>query len=62
MLGTSAYGTASFTVTASGMPLAYQWYLGGTALAGRTSSNLTVTASTTNAGDYTVVIPMWSAR
>ena len=56
MLGTSAYRTASFSVAASSTSLAYQWYLGGTTLAGQTGSNLTVTASTTNAGDYTVVI------
>ncbi|MEI8044775.1 MAG: Ig-like domain repeat protein, partial [Verrucomicrobiota bacterium] len=56
VLGTSAYGTASFSVTASSTSLAYQWYLGGTALAGQTASNLTVIASPTHAGDYTVVI------
>lgn len=45
-----------FSVTATGSPPpAYQWYLGGTAIAGATGDTLTITsAQPANAGTYTV--------
>jgi YVTN family beta-propeller protein len=48
-------GTATFTVTASGGTLTYQWKLNGTALLGATSATLTLTnVQLANAGSYTV--------
>ncbi len=53
----SLYGaSATLSVTATGSGLGYQWYFKGTPLAGATSSNLTVTATTATAGSYTVVV------
>ena len=52
-------GTASFTVVASGTgALFYQWYFNATnSLTGATNSSLTLTGlSTTNAGNYSVVV------
>lgn len=54
----------SFSVTASGAPLGYQWYLGTTKLtdvagniSGSTTATLNITdAQSANAGNYTVVV------
>ena len=50
--------TVSFSVTASGTaPLGYQWSLNGTALAGATSSTLTIyTVHSGDTGNYSVVV------
>jgi hypothetical protein len=50
--------TATFTVAATGTaPLAYQWRLGGTNLAGATSSVLVLTnVQTASAGTYSVLV------
>lgn len=55
---------ASFSVTASGAPLGYEWYLGTTKLtdsagniSGSSTANLTISdAQSANAGNYTVVV------
>ena len=50
-------GTASFSVTATGTPLNYQWLKSGSIIAGATNSLLTFTnLSTANAGLYSVVV------
>src|SRR5437016_1112933 len=54
-----AGGTATFSVTASGIdPLSYQWYLNATtAVAGATSATLSFTSvQSSDAGNYTVVV------
>jgi hypothetical protein len=49
--------TASFSVSATGTGVGYQWYKGGSALAGRTSSSLVLPGvSATDAGTYSVVV------
>ena len=48
--------TATFTVSASGNSPTYQWNLNGIPLAGATSSTYTVTASSSNLGNYTCMI------
>jgi hypothetical protein len=53
--GTVIYGTTPYTMSVSAvalLPLTYQWYLNGTAIAGATSTSLTVTLP----GSYTVVV------
>jgi len=55
----NAYGTASFSVTASGgtAPLSYQWSFDGTILSGATSTSLTISnVVQTNLGTYAVVV------
>src|SRR6185312_7520052 len=48
---------ASFSVTATGSGLTYQWYKGGTIIGGATSSTYSIShASTTDAGSYTVTV------
>jgi hypothetical protein len=48
---------ATFSVTATGTPLAYQWLLGGTNLPGATGATLTLNNVTTNsAGTYSVTV------
>ncbi len=55
--GVNVGGSASFSVVASGTGLAYQWRLGGVAIAGATAATYAVTnASATQAGDYDVVV------
>ena len=50
-------GSASLTVGATGGALAYQWYKGGVAVAGATSSSLTFgSAAIADSGIYTVVV------
>ena len=52
-------GTATFTVTATGtMPLTYQWFENGTAIAGATAASYTtpVLAATDNGGKYSVTV------
>ena len=51
-------GSATFTVAAVGAaPLAYQWYQGGSPLAGATNSTLTLSPLVAgNAGNYTVTV------
>src|SRR5262249_58779151 len=53
---TNCPGTsASFSVNASGTGLSYQWYKGGSALAGQTGSSLNLSnVSATDAGTYGV--------
>src|SRR5262249_51859540 len=55
---TNCPGTsASFSVNASGTGLSYQWYKGGSALAGQTGSTLSLSnVSATDAGTYSVVV------
>ena len=55
---TTAHSNVSFNVSAFGaMPLAYQWLLNGTNIAGATSSSLTIPdVGQTNLGSYAVVI------
>jgi hypothetical protein len=55
---TNCPGTsASFSVNATGTGLSYQWYKGGSALAGETTSSLTLNnVSATDAGTYSVVV------
>ncbi len=49
--------SASFSVSATGTGLSYQWYLGGNALAGQTGSSLVLNSvSATDAGTYSVVV------
>jgi trimeric autotransporter adhesin len=49
--------SATFTVTASGSGLTYQWRKGGTNIAGATSATYTIAATTaTDGGSYDVVI------
>jgi kumamolisin len=54
----TAGSSFSFSVTATGSsPLAYQWYLNGTAISGATGSSYSKSSSaTTDAGSYTVVV------
>jgi len=48
---------ASFSVSATGTGLAYQWYKGTTMLAGQTASTLSLSAvSASDAGTYSVVV------
>jgi hypothetical protein len=48
---------ASFSVTASGGSLSYQWQFNGSNLLGQTNKSLTIfPVQTTNAGDYDVVV------
>ncbi len=50
-------GTVTFSVTALGAPLNYQWSFNGSALSGATSSTLTLTnVQAANAGNYTVTV------
>jgi alpha-tubulin suppressor-like RCC1 family protein len=49
-------GTASFSVTASGSGLSYQWSFGPTPIAGATSSTLSFTATASSVGSYSVVV------
>ena len=55
---TNCPGTsASFSVSATGTGLSYQWYKGGSALAGQTGSSLVLTnVSAADAGTYSVVV------
>src|SRR5207249_6443402 len=55
---TTCPGTsASFSVTASGTGLSYQWYKGNSALSGQTGSSLTLNSvSSGDAGIYSVVL------
>src|SRR5437764_714807 len=49
--------TASFSVSASGTALSYQWYKGASALAGQTGSSLMLNnVSSADAGSYSVVV------
>ena len=50
--------SVTFTATATGTaPLSYQWYLGGTAISGATSSSYSIqNAQAANAGTYTVTV------
>lgn len=53
----NAGATTTLSVTATGVGLTYQWMLNGTAIAGATSSTLSISnTSATAAGSYTVVI------
>src|SRR5439155_9724504 len=48
--------SASFSVSATGTSLSYQWYKAGSALVGQTSSGLTLSnVSASDAGTYSVV-------
>jgi hypothetical protein len=50
-------GTATFSVSATGGRLSYQWYLNGVSLAGATNSTLVLTNLTPAwGGDYSVVV------
>ncbi|MDF9832450.1 autotransporter-associated beta strand protein/T5SS/PEP-CTERM-associated repeat protein [Ereboglobus sp. PH5-5] len=50
-------GSATFTVTATGAGLTYQWKKNGTDIPGATNANLVVTnAQKSDAGNYTVVV------
>src|ERR1039458_10785615 len=50
-------GSATFSVTASGTSLTYQWDFNATPIGGATGSSYTVTnAQSSNAGPYTVVV------
>src|SRR5207237_5104396 len=52
-----AGASVNFNVSASGTGLAYQWYKGSSALAGKTSSSLTLSSVTPgSAGSYSVVV------
>src|SRR5439155_999522 len=55
---TNCPGTsASFSVSATGTGLSYQWYMAGSALSGQTNSNLTLNnLSVADAGTYSVVV------
>ena len=55
---TNCPGTsASFSVSATGTGLSYQWYKGGSALAGQTGSSLVLSSvSASDAGTYSVVV------
>src|SRR5439155_57681 len=55
---TNCPGTsATFSVSASGTALGYQWYKGGSALAGQTGSSLSLSGvSSADAGTYSVVV------
>ena len=55
---TNCPGTsASFSVSATGTGLSYQWYKGGSALAGQTASSLVLAnVSAADAGTYSVVV------
>ena len=55
---TNCPGTsASFSVSATGTGLSYQWYKGGSLLAGQTGSSLVLTnVSAADAGTYSVVV------
>ena len=55
---TNCPGTsASFSVSATGTGLSYQWYKGGSALAGQTGSSLVLAnVSAADAGTYSVVV------
>lgn len=53
----NAGATTTLSVTATGVGLTYQWMFNGTAIAGATSSTLSISnTSATAAGSYTVVI------
>lgn len=54
----AAFTTATFTVTASGVPApTYQWQKDGTPISGATNSTLSISnASAANVGSYTVVV------
>ena len=54
----TAGNSVQFTVTASGRPaVTYQWYFGGTAISGATSSTYNLSnAQSGTAGNYTVVV------
>jgi formylglycine-generating enzyme required for sulfatase activity len=54
----SVGGAASFSVTASGSPvISYQWFKGGSAIAGANSSVLSFSSVTSNdAGTYSVIV------
>lgn len=51
----SAGGQASFTASASGIGVKYQWYFNDQPISGATGISTTVTASATTAGSYYVV-------
>jgi hypothetical protein len=52
-----AGGTATFSISASGTGLSYQWYRAGALLANQTNSSLSFgNVSATNAGTYSVVV------
>ncbi len=53
---TVAGGTATFSVTATGAGLSYQWKRNGAIIAGATSATLTLTGANVIAGNYTVDI------
>ncbi len=55
---TNCPGTsASFSVSATGTGLSYQWYKGATAMAGQTGSSLVLSnVSATDAATYSVVV------
>jgi hypothetical protein len=49
--------SASFSVTATGTNLKYQWYKGGSTISGATSSTYTIASATaTDAGSYYVIV------
>jgi len=53
----SAGASTTFSVTATGGVLSYQWYFNGAALSGATNADLTVSsAQTANVGSYHVVV------
>ena len=56
-LSVSSGSSASFSVTASGTSLTYQWYKDGSAISGATSSSYGISSATTaNAGTYYVIV------
>ncbi len=56
-LTVDASSNATFTVTATSYDtIRYQWYFGGSPLAGETGATLSLTATPATAGNYTVVL------
>ncbi len=50
-------GSVSFTITATGTGLTYQWYFNTVAISGAVNATYTINSTaTTNAGNYTVVV------
>ena len=53
----SVGGSASFRVTAAGLPpLTYQWYKNGSNIAGATTNSLTFAVQTNDTGQYSVIV------